>query len=330
MAQSRYKTAGEAELAARAAWLHFVGGLTQSEVAKRLELPTTRAHRYIARAQSDGLVRVFVDVESADCIALETRLAQEYGLGMCRVAVDVPETGPLPLRALSAVGGDFLMQAVSSGAHHVIGVGHGRTIAASVDAMGRASGEDIRFVSMLGGLTRSYAANPYDVIHRLAQKTSAEAYLMPAPLFANSAEDKRVMMAQKGLTATMELIGQATLVIVGIGVVDTAGGGASSAGLDGPEAIAALRKNGARAEILGQFIAADGAVMSTPYDDRVIAPGLEQLRGREITAIAGGLGKLEAIRAALKSGLLTGLIIDEVTARSLVDELGAAPAVAAQ
>ena len=61
MAQSRYKTAGEAELAARAAWLHFVGGLTQSEVAKRLELPTTRAHRYIARAQSDGLVRVFVD-----------------------------------------------------------------------------------------------------------------------------------------------------------------------------------------------------------------------------------------------------------------------------
>ena len=329
-AQSRYKSTQEADLAARAAWLHFVGGLTQSEVAKRLELPTTRAHRYIARAQSDGLVRVFVDVESADCIALETRLAQAYGLAMCRVAVDVPETGPLPLRALSAIGGDYIMQAVSSGAHRVIGVGHGRTIAASVDAMGRAPGEDVRFVSMLGGLTRSYAANPYDVIHRLAQKTMAEAYLMPAPLFANSAEDKRVMMAQKGLAATMELIDKATLVIVGIGAVEKAGGGASSTDLDGPEAIEALREEGARAEILGQFIAGDGTVMSSPYDDRVIAPGLEQLRGREVVAIAGGLLKTEAIRAALKSGLLTGLIIDEVTARSLVDELTTAQAAAAQ
>lgn len=330
MAQSRYKSAREADLAARAAWLHFVGGLTQSEVAKRLELPMTRAHRYIARAQSEGLVRVFVDVESADCIALETRLAQAYGLSMCRVAVEVPETGPLPLRALSAIGGDYLMQTVSSGAHRIIGIGHGRTIAASVDAMGRATGENVRFVSILGGLTRSYAANPYDVIHSLAKKTSSEAYLMPAPLFANSAEDKRVMMAQKGLAATMELIGEATLVIVGIGTVEEAGGSASSTALDGPEAIEALRADGARAEILGQFIAEDGTVMSTPYDDRVIAAGLERLRSREVVAIAGGLQKTEAIRAALKSGLLTGLIIDEVTARRLVEELGAAPAAAAR
>ena len=328
-AQSRYKSTQEADLAARAAWLHFVGGLTQSEVAKRLELPTTRAHRYIARAQSDGLVRVFVDVESADCIALETRLAQAYGLTLCRVAVDVPESGPLPLRALSAIGGDYLMQAVASGAHRVIGIGHGRTIAASVDAMGRVPGADVRFVSMLGGLTRSYAANPYDVIHRLAQKTSAEAYLMPAPLFANSPEDKRVMMAQRGLAATMDLIDQATLVIVGIGAVDPVGGSASTE-LDGPESVTTLREAGARAEILGQFISEDGSMISTPYDDRVIAPGLEQLRGREVVAIAGGLLKLEAIRAALQSGLLTGLIIDEVTARSLVEELGTAPAAAAQ
>ena len=328
-AQSRYKSTQEADLAARAAWLHFVGGLTQSEVAKRLELPTTRAHRYIARAQSDGLVRVFVDVESADCIALETRLAQAYDLTLCRVAVDVPESGPLPLRALSAIGGDYLMQAVASGAHRVIGIGHGRTIAASVDAMGRVPGADVRFVSMLGGLTRSYAANPYDVIHRLAQKTSAEAYLMPAPLFANSPEDKQVMMAQRGLAATMELIDQATLVIVGIGAVDPVGGSASTE-LDGPESVTTLREAGAMAEILGQFISEDGSMISTPYDDRVIAPGLEQLRGREVVAIAGGLLKLEAIRAALQSGLLTGLIIDEVTARSLVEELGTAPAAAAQ
>lgn len=327
---SRALAGPEADLAARAAWLHFVGGLTQSEVAKRLELPNIRVHRYIARAQNEGLVKVFVDVESADCALLETRLMHAYGLRTCRVAMEVPETGPLPLRALSAVGGDYLMRVVEAGTHAVIGVGNGRTLAASVDAMGRVPGGPVRFVSMMGGLTRSYAANPYDVIHRLARTTSAEAYLMPAPLFANSAEDKRVMMAQSALAATIELIAEATLVVLGIGAVEAGAGGASAISLDPEEATGRLRTLGARAEILGQFLDADGALLATPYDDRVMAPGLESLRGRDVVAIAGGASKTEAIRAALKSGLLTGLIIDEATARRLADGLQAAPAAAAE
>lgn len=308
-------------MAARAAWLHFVGGLTQSEVAKRLSVPNTRAHRYIARAQNEGLVRVFVDIESVDCVALETRLMAAYGLSACRVAMEALESGPLPLRALSTVGADYLMQVLASGAHAVIGIGHGRTIAASVDAMGRTPSEGARFVSMLGGLTRSYAANPYDVIHNLARKTNAEAYLMPAPLFANSAEDKRVMLAQSGLAATMELIAEASLVIVGIGNVDHTAGSASAAALDGPEAIDELRRMGAAAEILGQFLTVEGAPLPAASDEKVMAPALETMRDREVVAIAGGLVKFEAIRAALRSGLLSGLIVDEATARRLVEEL---------
>ncbi|MEO1102468.1 MAG: sugar-binding domain-containing protein [Pseudomonadota bacterium] len=315
---------GDAELAARAAWLHFVGGLTQSEVARRLDVPTTRAHRYIARAQQDGLVRVFVDVESADCVKLEMLLATHYGLKTCRVAMEIPEAGPLPLRALSALGGDVLMRTVAAGEHSVIGVGNGRTLAASVAAMGRVPAAATRFVSMLGGLTRSGAANPYDVIHSLAQKTGAEAYLMPAPLFADTARDKKVMMSQAALGVTMELIAKASLVVVGIGNLDPDGATTTAMG-SAPE-VAALKRDGARAEILGQFLGADGRVLHTPCDARVMAPALENLRGREMIAIAGGIGKAGAILAALKSGLLTGLIIDEATARSLVDELGLAVA----
>ncbi|MBX2856209.1 MAG: sugar-binding transcriptional regulator [Rhodobacteraceae bacterium] len=340
MAQSgQYRGAAiaETDLAARAAWLHFIGGLTQSEVAKRLELPTTRVHRYIARAQSDGLVRVFVDVEVEDCVRLETQLMQRYGLRICRVAMESPETGPLPLRALSALGGDYLMRAVASGAHKVIGVGQGRTLAAAVKSMGRElgrelarePGEQVRFVSMLGGLTRSFAANPYDVIHVLAQKTGAEAYLMPAPLFADSAEDKGVLLSQSALATTMELIDQASLIVVGVGSMEQDGGATTSA-LDGPEAADALLSLGARAEILGQFLDANGQILKTPYDDRVMAAPLESLRGREVVAIAGGDTKTQAIRAALRSGLIAGLIIDEATARRLVEEPDGAYAAAAE
>lgn len=324
------RSASDTELAARAAWLHFVAGVTQSEIAKRLELPNTRVHRYIARAQSEGLVRIFVDVESADCVMLENQLMATYGLRMCRVAMDALETDPLPLRALSAIGGDYLMRVATSGSHSVIGVGNGRTIAASVEAMGRVTARDVRFVSMLGGLTRSFAANPYDVIHQLAKRTGAEAYLMPAPLFADSAEVKQVLLGQSALAATTALMDEASLVIVGIGGLDVLAGSASSSALEGPEAVTALLAAGARAEILGQFLDADGRILETPHDDRVMAAGLESLRGRDVVAIAGGAPKTDAIKAALKSGLLTGLIVDEATARRLVEERQATSAAAAE
>ena len=230
----------EADLAARAAWLHFVGGLTQSEVAKRLDVPTTRAHRYIARAQAEGLVRIYVDVSSSHCVTLETTLMETFGLSMCRVAMEVPETGPLPLRSLSAVGGDYLMQLSGSKTHRVIGIGHGRTITAAVDAMGRVHMPDVSFVSMLGGLTRSYAANPYDVIHRLARNTGADSFMLPAPMFADTRRDKKVMMAQSGIAATISLLEKATLAIVGIGALSNDGGALGDAA-----GIAALKSAGA-------------------------------------------------------------------------------------
>ncbi|GIX15655.1 MAG: hypothetical protein KatS3mg118_3614 [Paracoccaceae bacterium] len=76
----------------------------------------------------------------------------------------------------------------------MIGIGHGRTIAAAVNALGRVDMTGMRVVSMLGGLTRSFAANPYDVIHSLARRGAADAYMLPAPMFADSADDKQVML----------------------------------------------------------------------------------------------------------------------------------------
>lgn len=311
--------AEEDELAARAAWLHYSGGMTQSDVAKRFGIPTTRAHRLIARAAKAGLVRVFVDADVVSCVALEDELAKAYGLTLCSIAPDLAEPGPLPLRALGLVGADYLMRVLDSRTRETIGIGHGRTLAAVVDMLPARASENTRFVSILGGLTRKFAANPYDVIHRLAEKTGAEAYLMPAPLFANSIEDKQVMVQQAGLAATMTLIDEASLILVGVGAVDESGSISSANALETDTALAELREMGACAEMLGQFLDSEGVPVSTPFDGRVMAPDLETLRGREVVAIAGGTDKVRALHAALKSKIITGLITDEATARGLAE-----------
>src|SRR3546814_15459384 len=68
----------------------------------------------------------------------------------------------------------------------VIGVGHGRTLAEVVKYLPQMQCPDVRFVSLLGSLTRHAAANPFDVIHRLTEITGAESHFMPAPFFLDS------------------------------------------------------------------------------------------------------------------------------------------------
>ena len=62
------------ELCARAAWLYHGAGLTQGEVARRLGVPSVKAHRLIARANRLGFIHVSIDAPVAACVQLENEL----------------------------------------------------------------------------------------------------------------------------------------------------------------------------------------------------------------------------------------------------------------
>jgi len=305
----------DSSLAARAAWLYFAGGKTQSEVADRLNVPSTKAHRLIARANREGLIRVFVDGKVAECVALEEALKAAYGLQYCEVAPDLDD-GALPLRTLGIAGARYLRSILEHSRHKIIGIGHGRTLASAVEYLPRTPAADVQFVSLLGGLTRKFAANPFDVIHKLAERTAAEAYLMPVPAFANSVEDKNVLMSQVGIADVVQLARRASLLIVGIGEVEATGFLAGS-GMIRPHELVELKRAGGCGEVLGHFFALDGRPIETDLTARALSLGVEDLRGRSLLAIAGGESKVRPIRAILSSGLLYGLITDEATALGL-------------
>ncbi|MDP5306064.1 sugar-binding transcriptional regulator [Paracoccus spongiarum] len=306
----------EEGLAIRAAWLHYAGGLTQAAVAKRLGLATVKTHRLIARAVAEGVVKVSIDGEIVECVMLENRLCAEFGLKTCEVAPDLGEEG-LPLRALGITGAAFLRREIERGEYPVIGLGHGRTLAAAVDQLPRFEAGGTRFVSLLGGLTRNYAANPHDVMHRLAEKTGAQALVLPVPFFANSPGDRDVVLAQPGVRELFDLSNGAGLKVVGIGTAD---GGAQlvASGMIEPREIAEITAAGAAGEMLGHFFDVHGRVLETGLSSRTLSADLDRASDSRIVAIAGGASKTEAIRAVLHSGRLSGLITDEATARALI------------
>jgi DNA-binding transcriptional regulator LsrR (DeoR family) len=214
---------GEASLATRAAWLYFAAGLRQSEVADRLNIQSTKAHRLIARASRESMIRVFVEGSVAECVALENALTQRFSLALCRVAPDLGDR-ELPLKALALEGASFLRQILEHGEDQVIGVGYGQTLAA--------------------------------VVEQLPQTSAQE--------------------------------------------------------------VVALKHMGACAHMLGHFFSEDGSLLNTDLSARAISMTAADLKKHRIVAIGGGLAKVTALRAVLRSRMLHGLIIDEATAQALV------------
>ena len=80
------------------------------------------------------------------------------------------------------------------------------------------------------------------------------------------------------------------------------------------------KRGGGVGELLGHFFDAEGRPFETALANRVLALGREDLKNRRIVAVAGGKIKISAIRSVLKSGYLSGLITDERSARSLMEE----------
>jgi DNA-binding transcriptional regulator LsrR (DeoR family) len=307
----------ELGLATRAAWLSFVGGYTQEEIARRLGVSRVKVNRLIALAQRSGRVHVFVEGTAAECVALERTIEDRFGLAFCSVMPGLDET-PLPLRALASAGALYLHRMLEDPQTSLVGIGHGRTLAALVEQLPRLPRQKLRFVSLLGSLTRHAAANPFDVIHRLAETTGADCYFMPVPFFADSVEDKRVLMAQKSLRDVFALARSAELYIVGIGEVGPRAH-LRQTGMITEAEQAEVEAAGAIGEVLGQFVDPSGRVVDAEINERSIGIGIEELMGHRVIAVAGGASKLRAIAGVLSSGVITGLITDETTAGGLVE-----------
>ena len=85
-------------------------------------------------------------------------------------------------------GANFLRGKLDAGVL-TVGLSWGRTIEQVALHLTMARNPKIRFVSLIGSLTRSSVANPFEVVQAFAVRTGGEVHFLPVPFVANSVED---------------------------------------------------------------------------------------------------------------------------------------------
>lgn len=309
-------------LAIRAAWLSFVGGRTQGEIAKQLGMSPAKVHRLIAHAQKAGFVKFQIEGRPLECLELEERIAGEFNLNSCTIAPDLGG-GDMEgaIRAVAVSAAHILSDVVSSNSVRRIGVGMGRTIKAAVEAMPRVNRPDLEIISISGSLTRTLAANPFDVVQRMQERTGGEGYYLPVPYFAESQEEKDMFLGQRSVQNLMERARGSDVFIVGIGSVENEGH-LIQRGMISKEEQADLMESGAVSDLMGRFLTIDGKIAPVSLGDCAVGLHFNEVRGARLIALAGGESKVDAALAALRAGVITDLVADETLARVLSDKIG--------
>ena len=294
--------------------------LSQPVIARQLSLSQASVSRMLKQGVELGIVRISVSAPEGIFFELERDLEKKYGVREVVVADCGEDGGNLFFKALGKAAASWLD--VHVGAHEVVGVSSwSETLYAAVEAMrGPISGKTSHIVQLLGGLgvssSVSFAAQ---LTESMARVTGAQGVFLMLPGICESEEGRNVLLDDVTCRDVFGLYERATMLLVGIGSLSPSHHLRESRNEANSADIEELRSLGAAGDICLRYFDAEGKMVDSNFDRRVIGISPEQIRKIGNTVVVdGGMKKLEAIRAALKGGWINALITDFEVASKLV------------
>ncbi|MFB9949387.1 sugar-binding transcriptional regulator [Rhizobium puerariae] len=314
----RSDTQGRLDDAARAGWLYYVAGRTQDEIAAAMSISRQSAQRLVSLAVAERLIKVRLDHPISACLELSEGLRRKYGLRHAEVVPSDP-AGISSTVGIAEAGAAEIERWLKRPDPIVIAIGTGRTLKAAVDQLPPMECPQHRIVSLTGNIGPDGSAAFYNVIFSMADAIKARHFPMPLPVLCSSSEERETLHDQALVRSTLALGAQADVTFVGIGELG-ADGPLCVDGFLGREEMLQLIESGAAGEICGWIYDHQGRFLDNPINDRVASVPIPSRETSSVIGIAQGRKKFAAISAALKGGLINGIITDEVTAGQLLDD----------
>jgi DNA-binding transcriptional regulator LsrR (DeoR family) len=304
------------ELAARAAWLYYIAGNDQNEIAEKLQISRHATQRLVAMATREKLIKFRLEHNSAKCIELAEGLREKFALTFSDVAPHHTSLADSET-AIAGLAAAKIEALLTSKSPVTISIGTGRTLRAAVDDVTSLERPNHKVVSRVGNVTWDGRASGFDVAIRLADRIEAQCYPLLTPVLANSSDERDLLRSQRAFKTAHDLVRESKVSFVGLGEI-------------GPQApiykdqfvtrdeLDELISSGTVGEIMGWAFNAEGVIDLEGTNARVASIPLEVPPKRLTIAVAGGRAKHAAIAAALRGGLINGLITDEATALALL------------
>lgn len=306
------------ELLAKVSSLYYEEELTQAAIADRLQLSRVKVYRLLKQARDEQVVTVVIDWPIKRDVRLEEDLCRTYGLASAFVVQGAGPDASTALHQLGQVAARYLEQVLKDGM--TLTVCLGRSTFETISALRPGFRAQVRVAPALGSMPAAMRELDSGALaRRLAQKLGGDVLDLSAPAMADSAQAARVLRSQRDIHRALEAAEHADVALLGIGNLDAANSGFVKGGFVTGEDLRALLDAGVAGDIVGRMFTGEGELVPNPYDERIIGIRFQALRQIPNTlVVAQGLEKAQAIRGALRTGIVNVLCTDDRTAGAVL------------
>jgi DNA-binding transcriptional regulator LsrR (DeoR family) len=304
----------EVVLAAQVARQFYLEGFSKVDIADRLGISRFRVARLLDSAREAGMVRIEIGLPGGTLdAALSADLCSAYGLKHAFVFNFPDHDEPALRRRLGEAAGQALMDLISPG--DVLGMSWSRTLSSLAAALTQMPPCPI--VQLTGAVPPPDGRDLLDLVRSVARIGGGPAHVFYAPMILDDAQSAAAIRRQADIAEAFALVPSVTMALVAIGA--WAPGLSTIYDAITPGEREAISRLGVIAELAGVFIGEDGRPVETPLDSRmIVTPGSALERIPCVLSVAFGVAKSPAVCAAIRGGMVHGLVTHASLARALL------------
>lgn len=294
---------------------YYNEGLSQKEISAKLSISRPQVSRILAYAKANNIITVKVNNPFEKETAFEDKLVQQFGLTDAIVFDTQGHDKEDALKNFAKETAIQLEAYITSGS--TVGVMSGRTLSAVIKAISNYDRHNISVVPLVGGdgfNGSDWHANM--IAQEFAKKVSGEYFILNAPVIVEDPQAAQLLKEEPFISKILNKGASCDVSIIGIGNIDQGSTSGQASHLSVTE-IEALKASGVVAAACTSYFDAEGHIINTNINNRLIGQSIDNIKKSKTIAIAMGTSKGEAIKAVLKSGYVDILITNLETAKYL-------------
>lgn len=306
------------EQALKISRLYYIDEMSQSDIAKKLQISRPTISRLLQFAKENNIVEVKIHDPFQNVESIRKQLQAKYHLKDAIIGTQTNTNENNILKYLGQQTADYLDKIIRD--NDIIGISWGKTMEAIANSLNDNFHKNIEIVQLKGSVTNSQESNySSDITQKFSRAFHTQAEILPLPVIFDDVTTKNLVVKDRFINNVLEKGFNSNIAIYTVGTTLPTAMLFRLGYLD-KEKIDHIKKV-AVGDILSRFITDDGMIADKELDSRTVSIPLDNLKHKKYSIlIAGGRKKLASIHAALMGGYPNVLITDLITAKDLLNQ----------
>jgi deoxyribonucleoside regulator len=296
--------------------MYYQQNISQAAIASLFGISRPSVSRLLDEAKRKKIVEIFIHSRISKNASLSCLIRERYHLKNCTVIeCDYPYSETLKKCVTAA--GEFLHSILKNGM--TIAVAWGSAMYLFAELLEAKNYHNVHVAQAVGCLNNSNLQDGIEIARKIAEKLGATYSNIYAPIFVNSPIVRDHFLNEAQIVFYLRKAMLADIFLTGIGSIGDKNSVLSRTGYISEEEWLELKKRGCAGHLMGHMFDKDGTEI-TIENKHLISTPLKNLRKAAWSVgVSASAEKAESVFAAINTGYINSLFIDESLAKALLE-----------